>query len=142
MKKLIVIILSIALLNTFSGLVYAGNNSQYGSPGSLSYTYIDSDSSHTLSWNDTLIVSATPPSNVTWAGDIQGSCFSNWISKSRPGTLIYSAYWFFDTTWTRTYILDSQNWADSTGAYCHFWGLFPDGLKMITFGDIYFAVNP
>lgn len=135
----LVFVLTLSFASTASASYPTG---KYGDGASVTYTYYDRDGDGTLSWDDSITLTATPPSGVYWSGDIGGVCYQGWASEAKPGTLVYSAYYWLNTTWTRTYRLDSQAWADGTGAYCRFYGVFPDGRKVYTFGDIYFPVNP
>lgn len=135
MRRVAAVAAIIALLSAAVPTIAAYPVGKYGDGASIAYTYFDRDGDGTLSWDDSITLLATPPSRVTAFGDIQGSCVQS-------GTVIYSAYSWLNSTWTRTYRLDSQAWTDATGATCSFAGVFVDGRKVYTFGEIYFSVAP
>lgn len=139
MNRFLVIGLAFLL---FASPVVAASSNKYGTGGEVLYTFTDTDTDGVLSWGDTITLTATPPSSVDWAGDIQGECYVGWVSAKNPGTLVYVAYDFLSLTWVRSYVLYTNSLAESVSAYCHFWGIFPTLRKFSTFGDIYFSVAP
>lgn len=134
-------VLVIALLGIAVAAAVPAAAGRYDDGSTVAYTYADRDGDGTLSWNDDITLTATPPTGIVY-GDLGGTCYQGWRSESKPGTLVRSFYSFTDDRWTRTYRLDSAAWTDGTGASCRFYGVYSANRKSYTFGDVYVTVAP
>lgn len=145
MKFLRALVLALALYALTASPVAAGYpGGKYGTDGTLTFVgYIDNDADGALSWNDSVTFSATKPSLAPNWGDIYVYCYYGWTSTRSKGTLVYTASWWLSTfPLSRTYRLDSQAWADNTGATCEAGGYFTDGRRTYTFATTTFTVAP
>lgn len=114
---------------------------KYGTGAQVSYSLgVDADADGVLSWGDTIHLTATPPSKMTWAYDIQMQCYAGWKSDRKKGMLVYSAYDWLSTTGVRDYRLSSWTWSSPLAVTCYAQGVFPDGRRAYTFGQIRFTV--